>query len=102
MCSRFVSSYRYVVVAEFHDDSENWIGLMEDIRREQPECRLFVLNDDLLSIFRFTDSVVGIITRLPERVGATERVDRACSRTSPAGVAGRRLLLPGFLSTCKS
>jgi DNA helicase-4 len=37
--------------------------------------RLFVVGDDWQSIYRFTGSDINIITRLPERVGATAQVD---------------------------
>ena len=72
---RFRSAYEYIVVDEFQDISENRIGLVQDLRQHRPGCRLFVVGDDWQSIYRFTGSDVSLITHLPDRVGATERVD---------------------------
>ncbi len=67
--------YRYIVVDEFQDISENRLGLLQDLRAQVPHGRLFAVGDDWQAIYRFTGSDVGIITHLGERVGATARVD---------------------------
>lgn len=71
----FRSPYRYLIVDEFQDISENRLGLLQDLRAQQPHARLFVVGDDWQSIFRFTGSDATIIPNLDKRVGATERVD---------------------------
>jgi DNA helicase IV len=72
---RFIGAYKYIIVDEFQDISENRLGLLQDLRNHVPHARLFVVGDDWQSIFRFAGSDVGIVTHLSERVGTTARVD---------------------------
>lgn len=71
----FRARYKYIIVDEFQDISENRLGLLQDLRTQTPHGRLFAVGDDWQSIYRFTGSDINIITDLPSRVGATARVD---------------------------
>ncbi len=72
---RYRSSFKYIIVDEFQDISQNRLGLLQDLRAHVPHARLFVVGDDWQAIYRFTGSDVGIIVNLQNHVGATERVD---------------------------
>lgn len=69
------SHYKYIIVDEFQDISENRLGLLQDLRAHTPHARLFAVGDDWQSIYRFTGSDISVITTLASRVGATARVD---------------------------
>jgi len=56
------SPYKYIVIDEFQDISENRLGLLEDLRAQHRHGRLFAVGDDWQSIYRFAGSDVGIIT----------------------------------------
>lgn len=71
----FRGDFRYIVLDEFQDISENRLGLLQDLRAQVPHARLFVVGDDWQAIYRFTGADVGIVTDLPRHVGATARVD---------------------------
>lgn len=72
---RFCGGFRYIVVDEFQDISQNRLGLLQDLRAQVPHARLFVVGDDWQAIYRFAGADVGIITDLPRHAGATARVD---------------------------
>lgn len=72
---RFPCRYRYLIVDEFQDISENRLGLLQQMRALVPHARLFVVGDDWQAIYRFTGSDIGLITDLQRHVGATARVD---------------------------
>jgi DNA helicase-4 len=72
---RWTSGYRYVVVDEFQDISNNRMGLIEDLLKRVRHARLFAVGDDWQSIYRFAGSDVGIITHIDRRLGAYRRVD---------------------------
>ena len=69
------SHYKYIIVDEFQDISENRLGLLQDLRAHTPHARLFAVGDDWQSIYRFAGSDISVITTLASRVGATARVD---------------------------
>ncbi len=71
----YKSHYRYILVDELQDISENRLALIQAIRAQVPGGRIFGVGDDWQSIFRFTGSDVGLITGFPNIVGATARTD---------------------------
>ena len=72
---RWHSPYKYIIVDEFQDISENRLGLTLDLRAQVPHSRLFVVGDDWQSINRFAGADVSLVTNIADRVGPTERVD---------------------------
>jgi DNA helicase IV len=72
---RYPCAYKYIVVDEFQDSSENRLGLLQQMRSQVPHGRLFVVGDDWQAIYRFTGSDTGLIIDLQRHVGATARVD---------------------------
>lgn len=72
---RFQARFKYIVVDEFQDISENRLALLLALRAQVKHARLFVVGDDWQAIYRFTGSDISIITQLASRVGATIRVD---------------------------
>lgn len=72
---RYCCKFKYILVDEFQDISENQLGLLQNIRTHIPHSRLFAVGDDWQAIYRFTGSDVSIITNFPEHVGATVRID---------------------------
>ena len=67
--------YKYIIVDEFQDISDNRLGLIQDLRALTPHSRLFAVGDDWQSIYRFTGTDISVITSLASRVGATARID---------------------------
>ncbi|MGM0578334.1 MAG: UvrD-helicase domain-containing protein [Myxococcota bacterium] len=65
------SPYRYVLMDEFQDISDNRLALVQALRRQIRGCRLFAVGDDWQSIFRFTGADVGLFTGFADVVGAT-------------------------------
>ena len=72
---QFNSRYRYILIDEFQDISPGRAELIKAIRSAGPECSLFAVGDDWQSIYRFTGSDIGGMTRFPELFGATRQVD---------------------------
>lgn len=70
-----MSPYRYILVDEFQDMTENRLALLQDVRNHVSHARLFVVGDDWQSIYRFSGSDVSLMTDLSRHVGATARVD---------------------------
>lgn len=55
---RLVRGLKYVLVDEYQDFSQLFLGVIEAMREVQPEVRLFVVGDDLQAINRFAGSDV--------------------------------------------
>lgn len=72
---QFRARFKYIVVDEFQDISENRLALLLALRAQVSHARLFVVGDDWQSIYRFAGSDVSLITDLAKHAGATARVD---------------------------
>jgi DNA helicase-4 len=72
---RYVSKFRYLIVDEFQDISENRLGLLLDLAKHVKHPRLFAVGDDWQAIYRFAGADVGIITKLEKWTGPFRRVD---------------------------
>jgi DNA helicase-4 len=71
----FVSPFRYVVVDEFQDISNNRLGLIQDLLNQRRHSRLYAVGDDWQSIYRFAGSDIGIITKFESVFKKAQRVD---------------------------
>jgi DNA helicase-4 len=71
---QFRSPYRYILIDEFQDISPGRADLVNAIRRNSEQCALFAVGDDWQSIYRFTGSDIGGMTRFHELFGATRQV----------------------------
>jgi len=72
---QYLSPYHYIVINEFQNISANRLGLIQDLRGQQPHSRVFVVGDVWQSIYRFTGSDIGIATHIEDHLGFTERID---------------------------
>lgn len=70
----FKSPYQYILIDEFQDISPGRANLVNAIRRNSEQCALFAVGDDWQSIYRFTGSDIGGMTRFRELFGATRQV----------------------------
>lgn len=71
---KFISPYRYILIDEFQDISPGRADLIRAIRKSNHECALFAVGDDWQSIYRFTGSDIGGMTRFPEIFGPTRQI----------------------------
>ena len=106
---QFKSYYRYILIDEFQDISPGRAELINAIRSSGPECSLFAVGDDWQSIYRFTGSDIGGMTRFPELFGATRQVnldttfrfDNMAAETSSAFILKNKVQIPKQLETVK-
>ena len=71
---KFRSPYRYILIDEFQDISPGRADLIRAIRKSNHECALFAVGDDWQSIYRFTGSDIGGMTRFPKIFGPTRQI----------------------------
>ena len=71
----YKSSYRYILIDEFQDISPGRADLIKAIRNSNDQCALFAVGDDWQSIYRFTGSDIGGMTRFHELFGMTRQVN---------------------------
>lgn len=67
--------YKYILVDEFQDISENRLALIRALRFWVPGSRLFCVGDDWQSIYRFAGSDISLLTEFPRFVGPMRRTD---------------------------
>lgn len=68
--NKFVHNYNYVIVDEYQDISKSRYNLLLSLRN-QKDYKLFCVGDDWQSIYRFTGSDIGLITKFEEYWGYT-------------------------------
>ena len=61
------SRYKFILVDEFQDLSISRERLLESIITHNDESKLFAVGDDWQSIYRFTGSDIGAVTRFEEK-----------------------------------
>lgn len=72
---RYVSPFKYILVDEFQDISVGRATLLTVLRDQLKGARLFCVGDDWQSIYRFTGSDIGLMTKYAEFFGYTKRID---------------------------
>jgi DNA helicase-4 len=72
---RYRSAFRYVLVDEFQDISRGRARLLTEMLKQHQDRTLSCVGDDWQSIYRFTGSDVGIMTRFEQYFGHTLRTD---------------------------
>ncbi len=71
----FRSPFRHLIVDEFQDIAAGRANLIRALLDQVPDSRLLVVGDDWQSIYRFTGSDVGLMTRFESHFGPTARTD---------------------------
>jgi DNA helicase-4 len=72
---RWRSPYRYVLVDEFQDISQDRADLLKALQGSRSDMRLFAVGDDWQSIYRFAGADLGLITHFAEHFGETATVE---------------------------
>ena len=67
-------SYKYLLVDEFQDSSNDRLRLIESLRKNQPDLKLFAVGDDWQSIYRFSGADLSVMTHFSERFGHTKEL----------------------------
>lgn len=68
---KFVHPYQLILVDEFQDIAHGRAKLVLAMLDQNPDCRLFAVGDDWQSIYRFTGSDIGIMTKFANHFGVT-------------------------------
>lgn len=68
---RFPSHFTHILVDEFQDIAFGRALLVKALRNQVRGCRVFAVGDDWQSIYRFTGSDLGLMSRFEENFGAT-------------------------------
>jgi DNA helicase IV len=68
---QYIHPYRLILVDEFQDIAHGRAALIQAMLRQHPDCRLFAVGDDWQSIYRFTGSDIGIMSRFPQHFGVS-------------------------------
>lgn len=105
----FASPYRYILIDEFQDISPGRAELVKAIRKSGCSCALFAVGDDWQSIYRFTGSDIGGMTRFGETFGATRQValdttfrfDDQSVAVSSAFILKNKVQIPKALGTVR-
>lgn len=105
----YKSPYRYILIDEFQDISPGRAHLINAIRNCNNQCALFAVGDDWQSIYRFTGSDIGGMTRFHELFGMTRQVyldttfrfDNMAVAVSGAFVLKNKIQIPKELETVK-
>lgn len=66
--------YKYLLVDEFQDSSNDRLRLIESLRKNQPDLKLFAVGDDWQSIYRFSGADLSVMTHFSERFGYTKEL----------------------------
>jgi DNA helicase-4 len=72
---RWRSPYRYVLVDEFQDISQDRADLLKALQGSRSDMRLFAVGDDWQSIYRFAGADIGLISHFAEHFGTTATVE---------------------------
>jgi DNA helicase-4 len=72
---RWRSPYRYVLVDEFQDISQDRADLLKALQGSRSDMRLFAVGDDWQSIYRFAGADIGLISHFAEHFGKTAKVE---------------------------
>ena len=75
LADRWRSPYRYVLVDEFQDISQDRADLLKALQRSRSDMRLFAVGDDWQSIYRFAGADIGLISHFAEHFGKTATVE---------------------------
>lgn len=73
--SSYRSSFKYVLVDEFQDISQNRSSLLKALLLSNPSARLFCVGDDWQSIYRFNGSDVSVMTDFDSHFSPSERLE---------------------------
>jgi|GEM_PF-373797 len=64
--------FKYLLVDEFQDISQDRKRLLKALLDQKPECRLFAVGDDWQSIYRFSGADIDIMTHFERHFGVTK------------------------------
>lgn len=70
-----LSRYDYIIVDEFQDISIDRYKFLQELRKGEPQARLYCVGDDWQSIYRFSGSDMALFNRFEDFFGPTE-IDR--------------------------
>ncbi len=70
----YISKYKYILIDEFQDISPGRIALVRALQKSVQGCALFAVGDDWQSVYRFTGSDIGAMTKFSSHFGATRVV----------------------------
>ena len=62
-------SFKYLLIDEFQDISQDRKRLIQALLAQNPECKLFAVGDDWQSIYRFSGSDIDIMTHFDRHFG---------------------------------
>jgi len=68
---RFEHSWKYILVDEFQDISQDRKRFINALLNQKLEAKLFAVGDDWQSIYRFSGADIDIMTNFPDHFGAT-------------------------------
>ena len=71
---RYKSPFKYVLIDEFQDASQDRLRLIKALRNQHQHSRILAVGDDWQSIYRFTGSDLGVMTGFEEIFGYTKRL----------------------------
>jgi len=70
-----LSRYDYIIVDEFQDISIDRYKFLQELRKGEPQARLYCVGDDWQSIYRFSGSDMALFNRFEDFFGPTQ-IDR--------------------------
>jgi len=79
--------YKAILIDEFQDMSNARAELVKALLHQNPEATLFAVGDDWQSIYRFTGSDIGVMTRFEELFGHTRKATLATTFRCNQGLA---------------
>ena len=68
----FQHSFKYLLIDEFQDISQDRKRLIQAILQQNSACKLFAVGDDWQSIYRFSGSDIEIMAHFPKHFGTTQ------------------------------
>lgn len=69
--SRYISSFRHILVDEFQDISQGRARLVKALKAQHPDVRIFAVGDDWQSIFRFAGSDIHLMRHFASEFGGS-------------------------------
>ncbi|MDC0925791.1 UvrD-helicase domain-containing protein, partial [Flavobacteriaceae bacterium] len=63
--------YKHIIIDEYQDISRGRYELINNIKSQQPECKLFCVGDDWQSIYRFSGSDLNLFRNFQQYFGYT-------------------------------
>ena len=67
----YTKKFRHIIIDEFQDISKGRYELVNSLKTQQPECKLFCVGDDWQSIYRFSGSDLSLFRNFQQYFGHT-------------------------------